>query len=919
MTEGNIPNQNISNNIMSTNPTYSLKERRIPSENNNIIFYSLFTKAKPETNTNKVNDIQSAYPQNQEQTTQEEDIDYLKLFSQKNKNNYNNPNNRQRKSKFFYSNRINTTKNQEQTQNHPSKQRAVSSNFNTVQQRNNLYYAKNQNLHLSKRATSKDEQKIPHSRFNSATERVLDNSQKNGIVNKKLSLNNKEQRYSGNGINYINNNANINRKKIPVPQNNGYIMQQNVKKINKIKKESINNGIDNYKMKNRNYFYEQNNDYNSFNTFQEFYQNTNTNLKLSHRNSKNNNALEVANIQNIIIEDKENIIPNNNNNSFNYNTIYNNNTRNSKIPLNMKLYRNSNSKKIPMNTSLTNYNQKTKLIPISNNNTKFANSVRKIENNNFYTINTEINNGFEGQDYLKENQNMLQYKKQKNQNQKNLREFFVKKIPIYKNNNSHLANSFNTNNNKREEKVVKYDYEDKENNQNVSNQIVPDQNEYKKEKQIENILDNYTEAQIINEIIPNDINQTQFQNQNQNIYNIPKEPIKIIKKQNSQNVNSSKIIKLPIPPKPKLPPNNKIPNPKQNINNNNFDSNKNSIKIIKQNSSNIINHFPNPEKPVRKESKSNASNVTYNPFNASGWLKNFAVTTHPGVDKTGNQKTNQDSFVFKTNVNGINNFNIFGVMDGHGPQGHFVSQFASKFIPFQIMNHREIKTLTDPEDIYQKLKYNEYEIINQIFLETDNQLERVNFDATESGCTCVLVIHIGSHIICANTGDSRAILVLDSMGQNNINDFYEVPLSYDYKPEMPEEKQRIELCGGVVEQLKNKNGEGVGPYRVWVKEGGYPGLAMSRSIGDLIGKKLGVIPNPGILEYDLNESVKFIVVASDGIWEFISNEIVRNIGKQFYKDKNPKGFCQEIVKDAYKLWKENGITVDDITAIAAFF
>ena len=918
MTERNIPNQNISNNIMSSNPTYSLKERRIPSENNNIIFYSLFTKAKPETNTNKVNDIQSAYPQNQEQTTQEEDIDYLKLFSQKNKNNYNNPNNRQRKSKFFYSNRINTTKNQEQTQNHPSKQRAVSSNFNTVQQRNNLYYAKNQNLHLSKRATSKDEQKIPHSRFNSATERVLDNSQKN-IVNKKLSLNNKEQRYSGNGINYINNNANINRKKIPVPQNNGYIMQQNVKKINKIKKESINNGIDNYKMKNRNYFYEQNNDYNSFNTFQEFYQNTNTNLKLSHRNSKNNNALEVANIQNIIIEDKENIIPNNNNNSFNYNTIYNNNTRNSKIPLNMKLYRNSNSKKIPMNTSLTNYNQKTKLIPISNNNTKFANSVRKIENNNFYTINTEINNGFEGQDYLKENQNMLQYKKQKNQNQKNLREFFVKKIPIHKNNNSHLENSFNTNTNKIEEKVAKYNCEDKENNPNISNQIVPNQNEYKKETQIVNILDNYTEAQIINEIIPNDINQTQFQNQNQNIYNIPKEPIKIIKKQNSQNVNSSKIIKLPIPPKPKLPPNNKIPNPKQNINNNNFDPNKNSIKIIKQNSSNIINHFPNPEKPVRKESKSNASNVTYNPFNASGWLKNFAVTTHPGVDKTGNQKTNQDSFVFKTNVNGINNFNIFGVMDGHGPQGHFVSQFASKFIPFQIMNHREIKTLTDPEDIYQKLKYNEYEIINQIFLETDNQLERVNFDATESGCTCVLVIHIGSHIICANTGDSRAILVLDSMGQNNINDFYEVPLSYDYKPEMPEEKQRIELCGGVVEQLKNKNGEGVGPYRVWVKEGGYPGLAMSRSIGDLIGKKLGVIPNPGILEYDLNESVKFIVVASDGIWEFISNEIVRNIGKQFYKDKNPKGFCQEIVKDAYKLWKENGITVDDITAIAAFF
>jgi serine/threonine protein phosphatase PrpC len=144
-------------------------------------------------------------------------------------------------------------------------------------------------------------------------------------------------------------------------------------------------------------------------------------------------------------------------------------------------------------------------------------------------------------------------------------------------------------------------------------------------------------------------------------------------------------------------------------------------------------------------------------------------------------------------------------------------------------------------------------------------------------------------------------------------------LSYDYKPEMPEEKQRIEAFGGVVEQLKNKMGEGVGPYRVWAKEGGYPGLAMSRSIGDLVGKKLGVIPNPGILEYELNKDVKYIVVASDGIWEFLSNENVKEIGKKYYKDKNPNGFCHELVKTSYKIWKENGVTVDDITAVVAFF
>jgi integrin-linked kinase-associated serine/threonine phosphatase 2C len=64
---------------------------------------------------------------------------------------------------------------------------------------------------------------------------------------------------------------------------------------------------------------------------------------------------------------------------------------------------------------------------------------------------------------------------------------------------------------------------------------------------------------------------------------------------------------------------------------------------------------------------------------------------------------------------------------------------------------------------------------------------------------------------------------------------------------MPEEMSRILLNGGEVRQIKNEIGEGVGPYRVWKRGEGYPGLAMSRSIGDLNGKKIGVIPNPGIV------------------------------------------------------------------------
>ena len=311
--------------------------------------------------------------------------------------------------------------------------------------------------------------------------------------------------------------------------------------------------------------------------------------------------------------------------------------------------------------------------------------------------------------------------------------------------------------------------------------------------------------------------------------------------------------------------------------------------------------------------------VRYNSFDPSGWVKNYGVLTLPGKDTSGSQKTNQDSFVFKTGINQIKDFNIFGVLDGHGPEGHFVSKYASEFLPSKLINHPEIKSLKDTEEIYRKLKDNNCYIITQAFIETDNQLKNVDFDAYESGCTCVLVIHIGTHIICANTGDSRSIVIYDEQGDNNLNHYNVAALSKDYKPELPEETQRIIMSGGEVRQMKNEMGEGVGPYRVWALDGNYPGLAMSRSIGDLKGKQIGVIPDPGILEYDLCDKTKYIVACSDGVWEFLNNDEVKEIGKKYYAQNDPSGFCHNLVDQSLNLWEANDIVVDDITAVVAFF
>ena len=119
--------------------------------------------------------------------------------------------------------------------------------------------------------------------------------------------------------------------------------------------------------------------------------------------------------------------------------------------------------------------------------------------------------------------------------------------------------------------------------------------------------------------------------------------------------------------------------------------------------------------------------------------------------------------------------------------------------------------------------------------------------------------------------------------------------------------------------MENQFGQGVGPFRVWEKDKDYPGLAMSRSIGDLKGKSIGIISEPGILEYDLNEATKYIVIASDGVWEFLKNDEVRELGKSYYLENNSSAFCHKIVDTSVSIWEKRESIIDDITIVVMFF
>ena len=120
--------------------------------------------------------------------------------------------------------------------------------------------------------------------------------------------------------------------------------------------------------------------------------------------------------------------------------------------------------------------------------------------------------------------------------------------------------------------------------------------------------------------------------------------------------------------------------------------------------------------------------------------------------------------------------------------------------------------------------------------------------------------------------------------------------------------------------MKDQYGNFIGPLRVYMKEKDIPGLAMTRSFGDRVAAIAGTICVPEIKEYAFHEGDKFVIIASDGIWEFISSEECINIVGKFYENNDVVQCCEYLYKESYRKWiAEEEDTVDDITIILVFF
>jgi serine/threonine protein phosphatase PrpC len=293
------------------------------------------------------------------------------------------------------------------------------------------------------------------------------------------------------------------------------------------------------------------------------------------------------------------------------------------------------------------------------------------------------------------------------------------------------------------------------------------------------------------------------------------------------------------------------------------------------------------------------------------YVKETCSISSAGSGENHVPKQNQDSFLEMKNINKNPNFHIFAVCDGHGLQGHLISQFIVKRYKSYIEENENLKKLDTTDKIYNFVKQNNYEFIKKSIEAMDNGVKkRYKEESIYSGSTMVMVYIIGEHIICSNIGDSRAILV------KNHKDV--IALSEDQKPNNESEKKRIEEKGGEVRQLEDEDGP-IGPFRVFSKGQQYPGIAMSRSIGDILASDIGVICLPEIKEEKIDDTCKYIALASDGVWEFINNEKAAHYLNKYPKSLGIKEAIEGLIKKAKEYWDKEDVVCDDITVIAVYF
>ncbi|TXG53079.1 hypothetical protein EZV62_022248 [Acer yangbiense] len=209
---------------------------------------------------------------------------------------------------------------------------------------------------------------------------------------------------------------------------------------------------------------------------------------------------------------------------------------------------------------------------------------------------------------------------------------------------------------------------------------------------------------------------------------------------------------------------------------------------------------------------------------------------------------------------------FFGVFDGHG--GSRTAEY---------LKNNLFKNLSTHPDFIKDTKT----AIVEAFRQTDEAyLNEEKGQQKNAGSTASTAVLLGNRLLVANVGDSRVVACRAGSA---------IPLSIDHKPDRDDERQRIEGAGGFIIWA--------GTWRV----GGV--LAISRAFGDKLLKPY-IVAEPEIQEEEIG-GVDFLIIASDGLWNVISNKDAVTIAQE---ETDAEAASRKLIKEAYARGSSDNIT-----------
>lgn len=223
---------------------------------------------------------------------------------------------------------------------------------------------------------------------------------------------------------------------------------------------------------------------------------------------------------------------------------------------------------------------------------------------------------------------------------------------------------------------------------------------------------------------------------------------------------------------------------------------------------------------------------------------------------------------------------LFAVLDGHN--GRLAVEFAALHLPDNILDTESYRTKNYMEALLLGISRTESELLlllkkdaSSMPLSLQENDTDLDFPILTSGVVVCIVLIEGEDIFTANVGDCRAVLSRRNAA---------IQITSDHNILDPIEKERVKAFIST--------------------EGFVRGLMVTRSLGNIkvgsLEKCEGQIAEPALGHFPIGDSDEFLLIASDGLYEVVSNDVaISTIHRAMKRPSfSPENAAQELVDRA---------------------